>query len=438
MNKISESSEPQVQRPRRLSRRDFLRLAGAAAAGLALARCTPSASPAAQLMETATATSVPSTATATTAASATPPPTSTAVPTSPPTATGVIPATATPSPAAVATAVPTAQPQAGGARSKVAIASIRDYDRARVRAAVQEMVDSLGGLGDVVRPGDRVAIKVNLTGGVGNKGPDGLSPMESFVTHPEVVRALGELVLDAGAGALFIVEAVYQWASYTEWGYEEVARHLGATLIDLNGTDPYPDYVHVAVPGGGEIYNEFIFNPILQEIDVFMSVAKMKCHWVAGVTHSLKNLIGLVPARFYRLTPEHSHRSAFHGPTDETAGQRVPRIIVELNKARPIHFALIDGIKTTEGGEGPWIRTFGPIAPGVLFAGKDPVATDAVATAAQGFDPTAPPMAVPFVRGLNHLALAAAVGLGTHRLEEIEVMGPSIGDVRRDFRPCVG
>lgn len=437
MNESSEFSEFQKRRSRRLSRRDFLRLAGAAAAGLALTRCTPGVPSVPQSAETATLTSVPPTPSATMPVIETVSPTSTSVPATASAATAEPVATVTASPEVVATVAPTTQPQAGEARSKVAIATVNDYDRSRVRAAVRDMVDGLGGLSDVVRPGDRVAIKVNLTGGIGNKGPAGLSPIESFVTHPEVVRALGELVLDSGAGALFIVEAVYQWGSYTEWGYEEVARHLGATLIDLNGTAPYPDYIHVAVPGGGEVYNEFIFNPILQDVDVFMSVAKMKCHWVAGVTHSLKNLIGLVPARFYRLTPEHSHRSAFHGPTDETAGQRVPRIIVELNKARPIHFALIDGIKTTEGGEGPWIRTFGPIAPGVLFAGKDPVATDAVATAAQGFDPAASAMTVPFVRGLNHLALAAAAGLGTNRLEEIEISGPSIEDVRRDFRPCV-
>jgi len=340
--------------------------------------------------------------------------------------------TVTPAATAVAETVPSI-----GASSQVAIAAVRDYDRKRIYNAIRDIVDDLGGLGDVVRPGDSVALKVNLTGGLGNNGPAGLSPMESFVTHPEVVRTLGSLVRDAGAKEVLIVESVYQWGSYVEWGYEEVAKDIDATLIDLNATDPYGDFVNVKVPGGSEMYQDYIFNPILQEVDVFMSVAKMKCHWVAGVTHSLKNLIGLVPARFYRLSEQHAHRSEFHGPTDETAGQRVPRIIVELNRARPINFALVDGVLTTEGGEGPWIQTFGPIAPGVLFAGKDPVATDAVATAAQGFDPTAPGMTEPFVRGENHLNLAAAAGLGTNRLDEIDVMGAAIEDVVTKFRPCV-
>ena len=67
----------------------------------------------------------------------------------------------------------------------------------------------------------------------------------------------------------------------------------------------------------------------------------------------------------------------------------MPRVVVDLNRVRPIHLALIDGIKTVEAGEGPWIKTMAPVAPGVLVAGKNPVATDAVAAAVMGFDPTA-------------------------------------------------
>ena len=65
------------------------------------------------------------------------------------------------------------------------------------------------------------------------------------------------------------------------------------------------------------------------------------------------------------------------------------------------------------------------------------MATDAVATAAQGFDPAAASMTVPFVRSDNHLELARKAKLGTNRLEEIAIVGHSIDDVKMDFRPCV-
>jgi uncharacterized protein (DUF362 family) len=330
------------------------------------------------------------------------------------------------------TSVPTSPPTPS-ALAQVAIARAENYDRDLVRRQVQALLDGLGGLDDVISSGDRVAIKVNLTGGTHFDPPAGLSATESYLTHPEVVRALCELLRDAGARELFIVEAVYDPESYPLFGYEEVAEALGATLVDLNDPHPYSDFASTPVGEGWFIYENLFLNPILQEIDAFVSVAKMKCHYNCGVTHSMKNLIGLVPVSHYRLSEEHWWRSALHGPGDE-AKTRLPRVILDLNRARPIHLALIDGIKTAEGGEAPR-GSFSPVAPGVLIAGKDPVATDAVATAAMGFDPTIEPPNAPFLRSDNYLNMAYELGLGTNQLDEIDVVGGSIDDVRFEFEP---
>jgi uncharacterized protein (DUF362 family) len=140
-----------------------------------------------------------------------------------------------------------------------------------------------------------------------------------------------------------------------------------------------------------------------------------------------------MPVSEYRLSPDDWWRSAAHG-TAEEVGTRLPRVIVDLNLARPIHLALIDGIKTAEGGEVPR-GSFAPVAPGVLLAGKNAVATDAVATAVMSFDPRADYPASPFLHAENHLNLAAALGLGTNRLAAIEVVGEAIEDVRFPFHP---
>jgi uncharacterized protein (DUF362 family) len=377
----------------RLSRRDFLRGAGLAAAGVLAGGCGAKEPPAA--------------------------PPGDALPTS------------TPAPTATAAAEATA------ARPQVAIATARDYDRQTIYKQVRDLLDAIGGLGDVVHSGDRVAIKVNLTGGTGSKPLPGYAPIDSYITHPEVVRALGGLVRDAGARQVYIVEAAYEWASFVDWGYEEVAQAIDAELINLNDTAPYSDFAQTPVPGAGFIYPQLTFNHLLEEVDAFISVPKIKCHYCCGVTHSLKNLVGLVPARFYRLNEQHNHRSAFHGP-DEEMGTRLPRVVVDLNRARPVHLALLDGIKTTEGGEGPWIASMAYVHMGVLMAGKDPVATDAVATAAMGYDPTARRDQGPFLRADNHLNIAAEMGLGTNRLDEIEILGPSIDDVKVRFAPATG
>ena len=317
----------------------------------------------------------------------------------------------------------------------VAIGKARTYDRATIESQVQTLIEQLGGLNDVVKPGDTVAIKPNLTGGTSSQRVPGMRPEDSFVTHPEVVRALVKQVKAAGAKEIFIVEAVYEWASYTEWGYEAIASDLGVTLVDLNQAKPYSDFKEKLVGAAHFIYDSFIFNQILSDVNVFMSVSKMKNHFLAGVTHTMKNLYGLVPYRFYRLNDNDRYRSSFHGTETQTKS-RLPRIIVDINRARPIHFSLIDGIKTTQGGEGPWVESVTAIQPGVLIAGKNPLATDAVATAVMGHDPTGDYPDSPFVRCDNHLNLAVQAGVGTNRLDEIDVLGMQIKDVMTQFFPA--
>ena len=81
------------------------------------------------------------------------------------------------------------------------------------------------------------------------------------------------------------------------------------------------------------------------------------------------------------------------------------------------------------------IRLIVPWAPVVCSVAKT---RWPVSAAVMGFDPAAVYPSAPFLRSDNHLALADAVGLGPHRLEEIEVVGTAIGDVRYEFRPCWG
>ncbi len=335
------------------------------------------------------------------------------------TAVGVLAARCRPSPVAT--------------KPVVAIAQATSYSPQLIRQQVQEAFDKIGGIADVLKHGNRAAIKVNITGSKQMQQVNGLPEIETYHTHPEVVRAVGQLLRDAGVSRLYIVEAVYAQRHWHDYGWDEVARELGATLVDLNDTAPYNDFAATPVPGSPQIYDRFTFNHVLGEIDAFVSVPKMKCHNTCGVTHALKNLVGLVPYRFYTMNAKDEYRSGFHGPAAETP-RRLPAVIMDLNRARPIHLAVIDGVMTVEGGEGPWIKGLNQLKPGVLIAGKDPVATDAVATAVMGFDPQAEYPNPPFVNARNHLNMARAVGLGTNMLDEIKVVGAAIADVRTQFK----
>ena len=117
-------------------------------------------------------------------------------------------------------------------------------------------------------------------------------------------------------------------------------------------------------------------------------------------------------------------------------GYRIPRVVVDICAARPIDLAIIDGIESMGGTEGPWSGGEG-CHPGVLVAGTNCVNTDAVATAVMGYDPMARAGESPFHACDNFLELAERVGLGTRDLGQIEVAGTPIREARFDFAPMI-
>ena len=80
----------------------------------------------------------------------------------------------------------------------------------------------------MIRPGARVAIKVNLTGGTSYELA-GVPAIESYVTHPEVVRALGELLRDASAASFSLSRRSMNGIRTACRGYEEMAKGINAT-----------------------------------------------------------------------------------------------------------------------------------------------------------------------------------------------------------------
>jgi len=119
--------------------------------------------------------------------------------------------------------------------------------------------------------------------------------------------------------------------------------------------------------------------------------------------------------------------------TPREGGYRVPRAVVDLIAARPVDLQIVDGVKSLSGGEGPWAPGIAPVQPGLLVAGTNPVATDAVCMKLMGLDPTADRGAHPFETSDNMLRLAEEAGIGTRDLKRIEVIGPRIKDVAFNY-----
>jgi len=318
----------------------------------------------------------------------------------------------------------------------VAAGRCASYEEQALRRAVSDLVDRLGALKGV-RNGDRVLLKVNLTGGADTANvymeQQGIIPWETYWTHGTVIRIMAELYRDAGASRIWVADALFGSDSYALGNYREKLAPL-AELIDLDQPGPSGGFTSLPVAGSLR-YPSFVVREEVAQCDHLAAITKMKCHQQCGLTLGLKGHIGLVPVSHYRLQPGDFSRSLLHGAPEEM-GRILPHGIIDLNLARPIDFSLIDGIFTAEGGEGPWSRTFKAVRPGLLVAGSDPVAADAVACYLMGFAPEAADFTPPFSNSLNHIRLAGNHGIGQYRLVDIAYSGPDLASLRFPFRSC--
>jgi uncharacterized protein (DUF362 family) len=350
---------------------------------------------------------------------------------------------------------PSPSPAAGS--GVVALTRARSYGT-EAAAALRQALDLLGGVGSLVR-GKTVTVKVNFTGWP-IQGLFGRTPGETYVTHGDTALALARILSESGARRIRFVESegvalpLEEVAAAAGWDIPALQATSGVEFENTRNLGSGSGYAQLDVPGGGRIFSFLRVNHSYAETDVFVSLAKMKEHaTAAGVTLSMKNLFGITPNSLYGSEGAGEDMLGYRGPIHgraegwvqllpgekpgfdtEAVGVRVPRTIVDENLARPVHLAIVDGIRTIHGGEGWWNAGIGPIDPGVIVAGFNSLSTDAVSMAVMGFDPRAPHYTAPFETRENHLLIAEQAGLGTADLSRIEVRGLSIAEVRTPFR----
>jgi|ERR1043166_2329620 uncharacterized protein (DUF362 family) len=346
-------------------------------------------------------------------------------------------------------------PAARLAEAKVAIVACKSYGP-EVKAALKQSFDLLGGIGSLVK-NKTVTVKLNLTGT--NFSPVFDLPVgESYMTHPSTALALTALLFEAGAKRVRLVESTQSRAELestiglADWDVNALAAMGKVEFENTRNLGKSDRYSHLRVPTGGYMFSSFEFNHSYEQTDVMVSLAKLKQHITAGVTLSMKNLFGLTPNALYGDEAGNEDATAGRGPLHggdnpaqrdrfqklnlpglkksdipKQAGARVPRIVADICAARPIHLAIIDGITSMSGGEGPWCRDAAPLKltkPGVIIAGLNPVSTDAVGTAVMGYaNPRAARGTHPFDHCDNHLLLAEQAGVGTADLGKIDVRG---------------
>ncbi len=350
--------------------------------------------------------------------------------------------------------------RASAPASTVAIARCRDYQRDAIDRTLRTLLDQIGGIGSLVK-GKTVALKLNLTGQP-QRFP--IDPNLPYRTEPTTALATAHLLARAGARRIRIIETFFParqdmelWARYRL--DIDAINNVGCPVEWENGQNlgRARQYARIKV-SDAYMYPAYDLNHSFRDCDVYVSLSKLKNHWLAGVTMSLKNNFGITPCSLYgsdcgpsgnedprqerggvchngTVRPPAGVEQELHPDSPRDPGYRIPRIVADLVRARPIDLAIVDGVESIRGGEGAWNPGVQMIQPGVMLAGRNPVCLDAVSMAVMGYDPHAGRGAKPFLRGDNTLKLCEAAGVGTTDLSRIEVAGLSIKDALHDFGP---
>ncbi|MCJ7593502.1 MAG: DUF362 domain-containing protein, partial [Desulfobacterales bacterium] len=217
--------------------------------------------------------------------------------------------------------------------------------------AARAALKVLGGMERFVRPGDKVVIKPNMS------FPN--PPDWATTTHPEVIRALTEMCIKAGAGSVLVLDNPLRNAELCveRSGLKTACGDLPQAQVE--GITNRRFFEEVAVPGGKELKAAMIMKAVL-ESDVLIAAPVAKSHSATGVSLAMKGMMGLI-----------YNRMEFHLNLDlDTA-------IVDLCTVLKPKLTVIDASRLlSEGGPG------GPgkvISLNRVIASTDMVAADAMA-----------------------------------------------------------
>ena len=217
---------------------------------------------------------------------------------------------------------------------------------ADLKTSIQQAVDLIGGLDKIIESGDKVTIKPNL---------NTADPYPAS-SDPVFIKALGEVILDAGASKIEIIDSSTMKTSTRgvaqKIGLDVVADELDADLIFLDEHE----WVKVKFPKGKYLKSGSIGKPLL-DIQKLVLAPCLKTHFLAGFTGSMKGFVGWI---------KHSHRIRMHA-------RRLQSKIADLASYFNPDLIVMDA-RTCFVTDGPSSGTCS--TPGVILAGGDMVAVD--------------------------------------------------------------
>ena len=221
------------------------------------------------------------------------------------------------------------------------VVSLKTQNEIPASDKVSQILSALGGLEQIVSPGDSVLIKPNF-----------VAPFAHAVTSFEILEAIVKEVKQCGGCPIIAESSGFEFDTDTTFkilGAYEFAERNEVELINLDTCE----FTNVKVKH--QLFKEFRLPKLLQEVDVLINVPKLKRHSLTNVTISTKNLFGLL---------ERQSRRKIHAFALDQG-------IFELGRIVKTDLVIVDGSIVTER------AVYGKQRPlGLMVGGTDMYAVD--------------------------------------------------------------
>jgi uncharacterized protein (DUF362 family)/NAD-dependent dihydropyrimidine dehydrogenase PreA subunit len=224
------------------------------------------------------------------------------------------------------------------------------YGYSVLKPIIFEMLEAI--LGDRIHPKSRVLVKPNFLSPA--------KPNKAILTHPLVVRAAVEYVLEKG-GRPLVADSPCMGSFeriLKEGGYKDAFDKLDGHVE----FKPFKDTVKVNI---GEPFGEIAIAHTAVESDVVINLAKLKTHTMMLLTLGVKNLFGCVVGL---------KKAEWHMRSGVDRNM-FARLLVQIYQAIHPAATIVDGILALEG-QGPG-RRGKPRHVGVLVGSRSGLAADA-------------------------------------------------------------
>ncbi len=246
-------------------------------------------------------------------------------------------------------ATASAAEEVAATQSVLATAKGKDYAK-----LVETVLKPIGGMKAFVSKGDKVVVKPNI-------GWD-RAPEYAANTHPDVVKALVQQALEAGAKKVLVFDRTCneKRLSYKNSGIRDAVESIDDKRVDCPFVDDRK-WIPVKIENGKAITEWELYRDAV-EADCYINVPIAKHHSIARLTMGLKNIMGIMGGR--------------RGKIHKELGQS----LADLNMVIKPKLTVIDAtrILLDHGPQGGNLEDVKVLD--TLIASTDPVAADAYTT----------------------------------------------------------